>query len=300
MPKNLLDVPGLAGMRNRAPMALGPGVIRVNADAAEEAEIYIYGDIGGWWDGIAADTVAKEIDAITAPTIHVRLNSPGGGVFDGVAIYNALARKAATIIVHIDGIAASIASVIAMAGDEIRIAEGAHLMIHKPWSGAMGDAETLRKEADVLDTLESGIIDIYAARTGQDRQKLVDWVAAETWFGGQEAVDAGFADTLVPAKKKAAPAARSAMMPLFAHVPADLRAGPDDGPAIRQLERALRDGEGLSHSQARRVAALALSIQPPPRDAGQTQPPPLRDEGEKADLAAVQQAVATLKTLLKK
>jgi hypothetical protein len=157
----------------------------------------------------------------------------------------------------IEGVAASIASVIAMAGDEIRIAEGSHIMIHKPWSISIGDATAMRKEADVLDTLEAGIIDIYHARTGKDRAQLEKWVGEETWFRGQEAVDAGFADAMVPAKKKEKKAhARSAMLPLFIHAPQDLLNGQDD-PSVREFERLLRDVEGCSQLQAKRIAALA-------------------------------------------
>lgn len=153
---------------NRA--ALKPGRVRVNADVEGEAEILIYGDIGyGWYDeGITGESITKEIAAIDAETINVRINSGGGLVFEGLAIYNAIARHSAHIIMHVDSIAASIASVILMAGDEIRIAEGAQVMIHKPWSGTWGDANAMRKEADILDRLEAGIIDIYAARTGAD------------------------------------------------------------------------------------------------------------------------------------
>ncbi len=305
MPKPLIDAALLAAGRamNRAPMALGPGHVRVAAtDAATEAEVYVYGDIGGWWDGIQAEEFAKEIGALDVDTINVRLNSPGGVVFDGVAIYQALARHKANIVIHIDGIAASIASVIAMAGDEIRIVEGANVMIHKPWSFAIGDAEAMRKEGEILDKLESGIIDIYAARTGQDRAELVKWVAAETWFSAAEAKDAGFADTVVPAKgkdKKTAHA-RSAMLPLFQHTPKDLLPSASSGaPAIREFERLLRDGEGFSHAQARRVAAMARAFTPEPRDEASHQPPPPpRDEdGQAATVAALTRLTNTLKTL---
>ncbi|WP_376959665.1 head maturation protease, ClpP-related [Azospirillum sp. A26] len=306
MPKPLLDTALLMAGRamNRAPVALGPGHVRVAATEADTtADVYVYGDIGGWWDGIQAEEFAKEIDALSVDTINVRLNSPGGVVFDGVAIYQALARHKANIVIHIDGIAASIASVIAMAGDEIRIAEGAHVMIHKPWSFAIGDAEVMRKEADILDQLESGIVDIYAARTGQERKALVDWVAAETWFGAQAAKDAGFADTVVPAKgKKDAKAAhaRSAMLPLFQRTPKDLMPNAaEGGPAIREFERLLRDGEGFSNAQAKRVAAMARAFSAGHRDDDQHQPPPApRDEdGQAAAVAALTRAANTLRTL---
>lgn len=256
-------------------LALKPGTVRVNADdAASEAEILIYGDIGGgWWDeGITAESVTKEIEALDVDTLNVRINSGGGLVFEGVAIYNAIARHKAKVIVHIDGIAASIASVIAMAGDEIRISEGSHIMIHKPWSFAVGDANAMRKEADILDQLEGGIVDIYAARTDRKRADLEKLVEAETWFTGQAAVDAGFADVMVPAKKKKA--ATSALLNLFKHTPENLLS--DSAHGAREFELFLRDGEGLSHAQAKRIAvaaAASVARDEPTR--------PTRDEGGK-------------------
>lgn len=260
-------------------VALKPGRVRVNAAAGDEAEILIYGDIGGgWWDeGITGESIAKEIAAIDAGTIHVRLNSGGGLVFEGLAIYNALARHDAKIIMHVDSIAASITSVIMMAGDEIHIAEGAQVMIHKPWSGTWGDATAMRKEADILDKLEKGIIDIYAARTGADRADLESWVASETWFTGQEAVDAGFADSMTPAKKKKA--ASSALFNLFKNTPQNLLASAS-APEIRDFEVFLRDAEGLSQAQAKRIAAAMPKANRD--DSSEPQEVPHRDGGESA------------------
>lgn len=236
---------------------LGPGVIRVSKKSQNEAELFIYGDIGSsWWDeGVSAEDFAKELSALDVGTITVQLNSMGGSVFEGIAIYNALSSHPANVVVNVNGIAASIASVIAMAGDEIRISEGSHIMIHKPWSLAMGDAESMRKEAEVLDKLETGIIDIYQARTGAKRADLEAWIASETWFLGQEAVDAGFADECIPAKKKEKKPA-SAMLNLFKHPPKELFEHKNT-PAIRDFEALLRDGEGFSHSVAKRVASIA-------------------------------------------
>jgi ATP-dependent Clp protease protease subunit len=266
-------------------MALKPGRVRVNAaQDGKNPEVLIYGDIGGgWWDeGITGESISNEIAAIDAEEIDVRINSGGGLVFEGLAIYNAFARHSAKIVMHVDSIAASIASVILMAGDEIRISEGAQVMIHKPWSGLYGDANSLRKEAEILDKLEGGIIDIYAARTGAKRADLELWVGEETWFTGQEAVDAGFADSMTPAKKKKA--ASSALFNLFKNTPQNLL--PSDGtPEIREFETFLRDGEGLSNAQAKRIAAQAargLDRDDPPNP----QVKPLRDVGgESADAA---------------
>lgn len=285
MPKKLFNLAALsASMMNRDVASMGPGVLRLDAkEDSAEAEVFIYGDIGGWWGGVSAEQFAKDIAALEVDTLNVRLNSPGGIVFEGVAIYNALARHTANVIVDVEGIAASIASVIAMAGDEVRIAEGSRFMIHDPWSIVMGAAVDLRAEADVLDGLKSDLIDIYTARTEQKRDDLSDWMTAETWLSARDAVDKGFADSMTPAKKKEKKDAhaRSAMLGRYRHVPQDLLAGADDLPPIREFEAFLRDGEGLSQTQAKRIAALArvMAVQ---RDVERQ---PQRDDGASQRLA---------------
>jgi ATP-dependent protease ClpP protease subunit len=235
------------------PPTLAPGVIRLNKKD-DQAEVFIYGDIGGWLDGIDAETFAKELAEMDVKQLDVRINSGGGYVFDGIAIYNAIARHPAHTTMHIEGIAASIASVIPMAGDEIKIYEGTRMMIHKPWSFAIGDADAMRKEGDILDALQSDILDLYEARTGKERKDLTKWMDAETWFSAKEAVDKGFADEMVPAKKKAM--ARSAYLNYYRNKPEDLQPD-DDLPDVREFEQLLRDGEGLSIAQSKRIAALS-------------------------------------------
>jgi ATP-dependent protease ClpP protease subunit len=311
MTKPVINLAGLPERAmNLAPRALGPGHLRLAADEGEAPKLFVYGDIGGYWDGgVNAEDTVRELAALDADELHVHINSPGGSVFDGVSIYNALATHKAKIIVHVDGIAASIASVIAMAGDEIRIAEGANFMIHAPWTILAGNAKALRKEADVLDTLEAGLIDIYVARTGGDRAEIASWVDAETWFRGQDAVDKGFADTMVPAKKKEKKAAlthaRSAMLPFFKNTPQDLvPAGDDDGtPEVRILERQLRDAVGLSAAEAKCVIALAkAALHTGPRDesrepaaaAPAAPAAPARDEQSATELANLKAHILSL------
>jgi ATP-dependent protease ClpP protease subunit len=231
-----------AGMTNRAHRPAGPGQLRVNAATDDSAEVLVYGEIGGYWDGISAEDFVKEIGALRTETINLRINSPGGSVFDGVTIYNAIAQHPARIIVHIEGVAASIASIIAMAGDEIRIGESANVMIHKPWSLALGDAEAMRKEASVLDKLEDGLLAIYAARTDRPVGELRPLLAAETWFRGQEAVDQGFADIVVAAKTKAA--ARMPLLNLYQRTPVDLRS------AARSAQAAVVDPDEIQDPRA--------------------------------------------------
>jgi ATP-dependent Clp protease protease subunit len=292
MSKKLFDLAPLRGAMNRCPAKMGPGVLRLDADKqSDEADVFVYGDIGGWWGGVSAEEFAKEIAALDVKTMNVRLNSPGGLVFEGVAIYNALARHSAKVIVHVEGIAASIASVIAMAGDEIRIAEGSRFMIHDPWTIVMGSADDLRAEADVLEGLKSDLIDIYAARTEQTRNDLSDWMTVETWLSAREAVDKGFADSMTPAKKKEKKEAhaRSAILRHFRNAPQDLVAVDDEAPPIREFEAFLRDGEGLSQSQAKRIAAAARVITVQRDDARL----PQRDDG--ASLAKLAAHISALK-----
>lgn len=184
---------------------MGAG-FQIKAKANQEADIYIYEDVGdSWFGGVTAKQFADDLKAVGAVTkINLRINSYGGDVFDGLAIYRLLAEHTATVISHIDGVAASIASVIAMAGSEIRIGEAAQIMIHEAWGVAMGNAEDLRRTADRLETINGSISDIYVARTGNTTSKVRDWMTAETWLVGREAVDNGFADSVVENIKIAA------------------------------------------------------------------------------------------------
>lgn len=173
---------------------------------AETAEIYIYEDVGsGWFGGVSAKQFADDLKALGAVSqIDLRINSYGGEVFDGLAIYRQLAEHPAHITAHVDGIAASIASVIAMAGDVIEIAEAGFMMIHPAQGGCMGDADDMRQLADLLDTITASIADIYAARTSQSVAALQAMMEAETWLTAQDCIDKGFADTIVPNMRLAA------------------------------------------------------------------------------------------------
>lgn len=133
-------------------------------------------------------------------TVHI--NSGGGDVFAGLSIYNALIDYDGKVTVRVDGLAASIASVIAMAGDEIIMSPGAMMMIHKPWTMIMGDVDELDKAKEVLEGINDSIVPIYANRTGLSQEKIVEMLDAETWMTAEQAVEQGFADSLIEAKKK--------------------------------------------------------------------------------------------------
>lgn len=170
-------------------------------------EIWLYDQIGeGFFsDGVTAKSFQKDLTALgKVNTINLRINSPGGNVFDGLSIFNQLKAHPARIVVDIDGLAASIASVIAMAGDEIRMAGNAMLMIHNPHGMAMGDATEMRRTAALLDQIKGNLTDTYAARTGMMSATLNAWMDDETWLTATEAVQNGFADSVVQEQRLAA------------------------------------------------------------------------------------------------
>ncbi|GAB3211333.1 head maturation protease, ClpP-related [Nocardia tengchongensis] len=165
--------------------------------------IYLFDEIDSYW-GVSAEDFARELDAIDADEIMVKINSPGGNVYDGLAIMHALSDHPAKIITSVEGLAASAASFIAMAGDERIIRPGAELMIHNAWTVAVGGASDLRAAAEQLERTSASLAGIYADRSGGE---VADWQAAmdaETWYSAQEAVDAGLADRVEKAGKTAA------------------------------------------------------------------------------------------------
>jgi ATP-dependent protease ClpP protease subunit len=167
------------------------------AQASGTAVVRIFGDIGeSWWaESVSAASFAKELDALgELSALEIRLNSPGGDMFDGVAIFNTLRTHSARKQVYVDGLAASAASIVAMAADELVMGTGTQLMIHDAWSVFAGNADDARKQADVLDQLSGSMAEIYADRAGGDPATWRDAMREETWYGAQEAVDAGLAD----------------------------------------------------------------------------------------------------------
>lgn len=164
--------------------------------SAKSGEIWLYDTVGGgFFGGMSSKQFADELKGLgSVDTINLRKNSPGGNVFEGVAIYNQLKRHPANIVVDIDGLAASIASVIAMAGDEIRIADNAMVMIHEPSGVSMGDSNEMRKTADLLDQIKTTIVDTYGKRSKSSVIDIAQWMSDETWFTAEDAVKNGFAD----------------------------------------------------------------------------------------------------------
>lgn len=167
---------------------------------ADVTEISIYDEIG--YVGVTAGDFIRDLDGVKSGKISLRLNSIGGDVFDGIAIMNALKNHSAEVTVHVDGIAASIASVIAMAGDKVIMSRNSQLMIHDAWTVGMGNAKELRKTADLLDKTSDNIASIYAERTGTDVEYWRNQMLEEVWFSAEEAVEAGLADEVAGSTSK--------------------------------------------------------------------------------------------------
>jgi ATP-dependent Clp protease protease subunit len=158
----------------------------------DEATIYLYDVIDPYW-GVSASQFVKDLAALKAKTIHLRINSPGGDVFDGRAIATAIAQHPAKMIAHVDGLAASAASYVAIAAAEVEMAPGSFLMIHKAWTVAYGNADDLVATAGVLEKIDASLVADYAKHTGKSEEQIATWMAEETWFSAEEAVSEGFA-----------------------------------------------------------------------------------------------------------
>lgn len=174
----------------------------LQAEGGDEATLYLYdtivsdADTAYWCGGIDPMTFAMELASITAGTIHLRICSPGGDVFAARAMERALKEHPANIIAHIDGVAASAATYIALAANEVRINDGAMFMIHNAWTFAAGDKNDLTKAATMLGKIDGTLAKTYADKTGKTVEEIAPLMDAETWFTAQEAVDFGFADMI--------------------------------------------------------------------------------------------------------
>lgn len=221
-------------------------------DKADGAEILIYDVIG--FPFVEAKQFIKDLNAIKAKTITVRLNSPGGDVFDGVAVYNALKSHPAKIITRIEGLAASIASVIALAGDEVHAYANTMYMIHDPWVMAVGNQEDLRSIADVLEKIGGQLADIYTGKTGLEADTIKEMMHTESWMTAQEGKDLGFVDKVLDGEGKTAKA-KYDLKNIYSNVPEDLSFEAQLKTfTAREIERVLIEA-GASRAYAKMVAA---------------------------------------------
>lgn len=165
--------------------------------SGKEATLYLHGVIGGWWGDIDETEFAKTLAGLDADTIHLRIDSPGGDVFAARAMMTAISQHKAKVVAHVDGLAASAATGICMACDEVEITQGGGFMIHNAWTVAIGNKADMRKTGDLLDKIDAGLVNDYARRSSKDATEIVGWMNEETWFTADEAVANGFADRAV-------------------------------------------------------------------------------------------------------
>lgn len=193
-----------------------PLKVECKADNSE-ATVYVYDMIDDYY-GVSAQSFIDAINGITASVINVRVNSPGGDVFAARAMVTAIAAHSSKIVAHIDGLAASAASYLAMAADEVVMSEGSFLMIHKAWSGVLGNSDDMRTTADLLDKIDASIVADYQRKTGLPADEISQMMAAETWMDATEAVEKGFADS-VATNGKGAKASAQWNLSAYANAP---------------------------------------------------------------------------------
>jgi len=170
--------------------------------AGKPADVYIFDEIGTY--GITAQEFITDIKDLKDTPINLRINSLGGDVFDGMAMYNVIKRREAKTTVYIEGIAASIATIISLGADEVVMAENSLFMIHNAWGGTMGEAKDMRKTADTLEKITGELTDIYRKKTGLSYDALAEMMDEETWLNANEALEMGFIDTISDSIKVAA------------------------------------------------------------------------------------------------
>ena len=170
--------------------------------ASDVTDVYIFDEIGTY--GVTAQEFINDIKGLKDMPINLRINSLGGDVFDGMAMYNVIKRREAKTTVYIEGIAASIATIIALGADEVVMAENSLFMIHNAWGGTMGEAKDMRKTAETLDKISGELTDIYRKKTGLSYDVLSEMMDEETWLNAEEAFELGFVDTISDSIKVAA------------------------------------------------------------------------------------------------
>lgn len=259
--RSLPKLPAVTGVLAQAEWDIPKSVLaRWNAGVqARQSEntIGIYDPIGESWDGsgVTAKRVAAQLRDIGDNQVTVDINSPGGNVFEGFAIYNLLRDHPRKVNVRVIGVAASAASVVAMAGDNIQIARAGFLMMHNTWTVAIGNRHDLRALADMMEPFDDALAEIYALRSGGDKAGISVMLNQELWLNGAQAVEEGFADELLPADQ--------------------IEESKDDVVAARATTRemeALLRKAGLSHSQAKKKISQFKGTRDaavePTRDAG--------------------------------
>lgn len=240
----------VAGVRfDLSPKALNRWNPNIQAAAEDDNTISVFDVIGqDYWtgEGVTAKRIAGALRSIGDRDVVVNINSPGGDMFEGLAIYNLLREHKGRVTVKVIGVAASAASIIAMAGDEVQVARAGFLMIHNAWILAAGNRHDFLAYAEYLEPFDASMADIYAARSGQDVKVIQQMMDGETWIGGSAAIEQGFADSLLASD--------------------EIESGEDKpgAHAVRRIENALR-ASGMPRTEAMRlISEFKASL----RDAG--------------------------------
>ncbi|TXH50708.1 MAG: Clp protease ClpP [Desulfurellales bacterium] len=252
--------------------------VRAASDDADRS-ISVYDVIGyDYWtgEGVTAKRIAGALRSLGKGPVTVNINSPGGDLFEGLAIYNLLREHDGEVTVRILGLAASAASVVAMAGDTVQIGRAAFLMVHNAWVMAIGNRHDLRDVAEQMEPFDAAMADIYAARTGGDAESMAKLMDAETWIGGSAAVEQGFADELLASDQIGEDGEKA------------------KASAVRRLESALR--ASMPKNEAMRLISdfkTSLRAGGAPRDAGTT------GGDDAAALSTTAALAASLTTIMK-
>lgn len=237
----------------------------------DDRTINVYDAIGtDFWtgEGVTAKRISAALRSMGKGPVTVNINSPGGDVFEGLAIYNLLRDHDGEVTVRVLGVAASIASVVAMAGDTVQIARAGFLMIHNGWVLVMGNRHDLMDVAETLKGFDDAMAGIYAAHTGQEPKAMAKLMDAETWIGGETAVEDGFADELLPADQ------------------VEKGAGKAGASAARRVEAALRSS-GMPKSEAMRLISELKSGAGDPAGSGEGDPTGRSEDAAAKVLAAL-------------
>lgn len=176
-----------------------PGIHAATEGDGNVISIYdVIGEDAWTGEGVTSKRIAGALRKIGARDVTVNMNSPGGDFFEGISIYELLRQHPARVTIKVMGLAASAASIIAMAGDEVQVSEVGFMMVHNAWAVAIGNRHDFRDAAATLEPFDDAMAGLYAARAGVDRAQAAAWMDAETWFNGAKAIDAGLADSLLP------------------------------------------------------------------------------------------------------
>ena len=226
-----------------------PEWYKIEASANDQAEILVY-DVIGWPYNDAGDLV-RYVNSLGDKDILVRLNTPGGDVFDGMAIFNSLANHKGKVTIRIEALAASMGSVLAMAGKEIQAYSNTMMMIHDPWIYTAGNQYELREMADLLEKISGNMLDVYAGRSKIGKREMKEIMKAETWYTAKEAKEKGFINTILETGK-----ATKAQFDLtmYTNAPDGICSIEGRDLTEREIERALRDA-GASRSFAKAIVA---------------------------------------------